>query len=275
MKKLALALVCLVSIAFFASCDPKEGQPTIQVLNETGYVQNNATVNLGEEVNFGFVMASSAVTNKELSTLVVSIDDDPEFTDTIDLTGKFDYKYVGSISYGTAKDEIIGTSVIKAIVTDAAGETATATITLTINQPDQPLEVSNITWKREGSAVPSAEEMATYGLKWGNNYKEVFTTLLPLNDDVQMYVCDGDDFADIETMSDKNAYFTSLAETAQPVENYRKITCNASDDYNDMLAIVNGDNLYLIHITHATITPVYNSNNVYLRTDITIDGKVK
>ena len=272
MKKLALALVCLVSIAFFASCDPKEGQPTIQVLNETGYVQNNATVNLGEEVNFGFVMASSAITNSKLASVIVTIDD--EGWDTVYLDGT-EYTYKDKVTYNAEKDEIIGTSVIKAIVTDAAGETATATITLTINQPDQPLEVSNITWKREGSAVPSAEEMATYGLKWGNNYKEVFTTLLPLNDDVQMYVCDGDDFADIETMSDKNAYFTSLAETAQPVENYRKITCNASDDYNDMLAIVNGDNLYLIHITHATITPVYNSNNVYLRTDITIDGKVK
>ena len=44
MKKLALALVCFASLAFFASC-VKEGQPTIQVINEAGYAQDGATIN--------------------------------------------------------------------------------------------------------------------------------------------------------------------------------------------------------------------------------------
>ncbi|KWW27638.1 MAG: hypothetical protein F083_2973, partial [bacterium F083] len=43
MKKLALALVCIASLAFFASCN-KEGQPTIQVYNgEDGYVMATDT----------------------------------------------------------------------------------------------------------------------------------------------------------------------------------------------------------------------------------------
>ena len=40
MKKLALALVCLVSVAFFASCDPtvEHPEPTIALLTGEGYI---------------------------------------------------------------------------------------------------------------------------------------------------------------------------------------------------------------------------------------------
>ena len=75
MKKLALALVCLVSVAFFASCTP-EGDPTIQVLNEEGYVQSGDVVDVNTDFNFGFVMASNAQTGKELTSLILKIDEE-------------------------------------------------------------------------------------------------------------------------------------------------------------------------------------------------------
>ena len=268
MKKLAFALVCLFSIAFFASCT-QEGQPTIQVYNQEGYVQDGATVNVNEEVNFGFVVASSAVTNSELASLVVKVDD-TEWAN-IDLTGYTEYTYTDYVSYEPERDEILGTSVITAVVTDAAGQTATATITLTINQPDAPIVAQSFSWYRKGSTIPSAEEMANYGLMFGNNYKEVFATILPLNENVQLYLCDGNDFATINTMSEKNAYFTSLAteETGTKIEKYRNVTCNNSADYNDMLAVVYGENLYLIHITRGEIeTGSYG-------TQVTIKGELK
>ena len=269
MKKLALALVCFASLAFFASC-AKEGQPTIQVLNEEGYVVDGQTVDLDEEVNFGFVVASSAVTNKELATLVVKVDD-TEWAN-IDLSGKTEFTYTDKVVYGEEKDEIVGTSVITAVVTDAAGQTATATITLTLNKPDMPLLGMPIEWRREGSNVVAedAEEMAFFGLQWTGSYKEVFATIQPIDANVILYLCDGDDFEGIQTVSDKNAYFTNLAETGTPIEKYRKITTNNSADYNDMLAVVNGENIHLIHITHATINYIPG-----VRTDITITGEVK
>ena len=268
MKKLAFALVCVASLAFFASC-VKEGQPTIQVLNEEGYVQDGKTVNLYEEVNFGFVVASSAVTNSELVSLVVDIDGDEWARE--DLTGKTEYTYRDVVTYEAKKDEIIGTSVITAIVTDAAGQTATATITLTINQPDAPILAQAFSWYRKGNSVPSATEMATYGLKFGDNYKEVFATILPLDENVQLYLCDGNDFATINTMSEKNTYFTNLAaeQTGTKIEKYRNVTCNNSADYNDMLAVVYGENHYLIHITRGEIeTGSYG-------TQVTIKGELK
>jgi hypothetical protein len=267
MKKLALALVCFASLAFFASC-AKEGQPTIQVLNEEGYVLDGQTINVGEEINFGFVVASSAETNKELSTLVVKIDDYEELTDTINLAGMTSYTYKGTISY-SAKDEIIGTSIITAIVTDVAGQTATASINLTINQPDQPLLGSPITWVRRGANNQNAEEMAGYGLQWTGTYKDPFATIKPV-DGAQLYVCDGADYEGIVTMSDKNAYFTNLAETATPAEFYRNIDANASANYDDMLAVIYGDKLTLVHITHAKVESITT-----VGTQITITGELK
>ena len=191
MKKLALALVCLVSVAFFASCDP-EGQPSIAVLQEEGYVESGTTVNVNEEINFGFVCASSPMTLKDLSTLVVNVENfDVEGTSLNsmeyarkDLTGMTEYTYKDVITYNLSKDEIVGTSVITATVTDIDGQAATATITLNINQPELPLFVKPIEWIRKGANVLSAEEMATYGLQWTGTYKAPFATIKPIDRDI-------------------------------------------------------------------------------------------
>ena len=270
MKKLAFALVCLFSIAFFASCT-QEGQPTIQVYNQEGYVQDGATVNVNEEVNFGFVVASSAVTNSELASLVVKVDD-TEWAN-IDLTGYTEYTYTDYVSYEPERDEILGTSVITAIVTDAAGQTATATITLTVNQPDMPLEPQRITWTRKGNNLMDDTEanMASFGLEWPGNWKAVMVTIRPKNNNVILYLCNGADFDDIETMSDKNAYFTRLSETATPIDEYREITTNNTASYNDMLAVVNGENLHLIRINRAEVEYLGSS----IGTQIIITGEAK
>ena len=264
MKKLALALVCLVSVAFFASCTP-EGQPTIQVLAEEGYVVDNQVVDLNTDLNYGFVMASSAETNKDLKQLVVKIDDGEETV--VDLTGMKEYTFRDVIKYTLEAKDIIAESMITATVTDVAGQTATATITLSINE-EQPLFGTTIEWVRKGTNVLSAEEMAGYGLKWTGSYKDVMATLEPI-EGATLYVCNGDDYETIGTMTEKAAYFANLAETATPAQNYRNITTNNSANYNDMLAVVNGENTYLIHITRAEIeTGNYG-------TQITIKGEAK
>ena len=276
MKKLALALVCLVSVAFFASCDP-EGQPSIAVLQEEGYVESGTTVNVNEEINFGFVCASSPMTLKDLSTLVVNVENfDVEGTSLNsmeyarkDLTGMTEYTYKDVITYNLSKDEIVGTSVITATVTDIDGQAATATITLNINQPELPLFVKPIEWIRKGATVLSAEEMETYGLQWTGTYKAPFATIKPI-DGATLYVCNGDDFEGITTLAEKATYFTNLAETAEAVPSYRNIDANQSANYNDMLAVVNGENCYVILVKHAKIETITG-----VGTQITITGEAK
>ena len=58
MKKLALALVCLVSVAFFASCDPEitNPEPTIAVITGENYVYDGQTI----DVNTDYLTAKPA-----------------------------------------------------------------------------------------------------------------------------------------------------------------------------------------------------------------------
>ena len=250
MKKLALALVCFASLAFFASC-VKEGQPTIQVINEAGYAQDGATINVDEEVIFGFVVASSPVTNKELSTLIVKIDDDPEFTDTINLTGKTEFRYEGSITYSYR--EIIDNSIITAIVTDAAGQTATASIKLNINE-EQQLLASTFDWSRRGLTLESAEEMKKVGLDWPGNYRdEVFVTIKPLANCTMYIIEDGNEFNNINTLSQKNNFFSNLIENGTAAAQYKEISAYHEGSYNTMLAVIDAQGDYhLVHFNRAT-----------------------
>ena len=268
MKKLALALVCLASVAFFASCDPvvENPEPTISIIADEGFAQNEAVVNLDTPVQFGFTMASNSQTNKELSSLKVTVDD--AVWASKDLTGMTEYRYVDTVIYTISRDEIIGASVISATVADAAGETATATINLSINQPATPLLSRTIEWVRRGANVLSEEEMAQYGLKWEGTYKAPFATIKPI-DGATLYVCNGDDFANITTDVEKAAYFANLVETGTPAEYYRNVDANQSADYNDMLAVVKGDLRVVIIIKHAQI------ETGSFGTQITITGEAK
>ena len=285
MKKLALALLCLVSVAFFASCEKtvEHPEPGIAILTGdnfiTGTVDQPTVIDYNDEnainLKYGFHVESNAETQKELASLIVTwelTDEDGVsiYADTIDLTGKTSYDYS---DYLFDQRDIItlmdGT--IKAVVTDADNQTNTATIAFTIEMEEEALPIELIEWVRKGANLQgnTEDEMAALGLKWTGSYKEVFATIEPLNDDVMLYLCDGDDFEDIEFMSDKYAYFNKLAETATPIENYRKITTNNSADYNDMLAVVYGEDLILIRINRAEIeTGTYG-------TQITIKGAVK
>ena len=190
MKKLALALVCLVSVAFFASCTP-EGQPTIQILNDEGYVQNNQVLDVNTPYLFGFAVASSTATNKELTSLKVNVEAfDNEGTSTgvtiwadKDLTGLTSYNYVDTLYFTIDREEILGSAVVTAVVTDAAGQTATASFTVSVNNPSLPLVAVDFDWYRLGNTQTG---LAEYGLYWERNAKSPFAQIKPL-ENVTLY----------------------------------------------------------------------------------------
>lgn len=270
MKKLALALMCLVSVAFFASCEKtvEHPEPSIAVLQEEGYVADGDVVDLNTDVQFGFVCAANTETGKKLASLVVKVGDTEWANEN--LSGMNEYTYKGVVKYEPEEKDIIGESVITALLTDEDGKTATATITLSINQPAQPLIGTTIEWIRKGSnLVGNTEtEMAGYGLQWTGSYKDIMATIRPI-DGATMYLCNGDDFATITTVAEKAAYFDNLAENGNAIDKYRNITTNNSANYNDMLAVVNGENTTLVLISRAEIeTGSYG-------TQITIKGEAK
>ena len=288
MKKLALALVCMFSVAFFASCTKtiEHPEPSIAVMTGenfvTGTVDNPTIIDFDDEnaenYKYGFHVESNAETKKDLSSLIVTwewIDEDggiDSYCDTIDLTGQKSYDYSDYVFEQDRDTLTIIDMTVKAVVIDVDNQRNTATLAYKVQMVEDALIGRTIEWVRKADQLQgnTEQEMAAMGLKWTRNYKdEYFATIEPLNENVIMYLCDGDDFDDIVYWSDKYAYFNDLAETAEPVENYRNITTNNDSSYNDMLAVVYGDNLFLVHITYADIeTGSYG-------TQITITGEAK
>ena len=260
MKKLALALVCLVSVAFFASCTP-EGDPTIQVLNEEGYVQSGDVVDVNTDFNFGFVMASNAQTGKELTSLILKIDE--ETPDTLTLTGN-EYTYKGTLHYEFTRDEIIGHSTITAIVTDAAGKTASTSITLSINNPALPLEAVDFEWYRLGNTQTGLEE---YGLYWEKNIKDTHAQIKPL-DGVTLYSFSADKWEAVTTDVEKAALF---ADGAISMTVYNNVSTSADGTYNDVIGTKMADGtLHLINVTKCVIGAFQTQGY-----PITISGQAK
>lgn len=292
MKKLALALVCMFSVAFFASCTKtvEHPEPSIAVktgeLFITGSVDQPTVIDLDDEsaisYKYGFHVESNAETKKALKEMVIVMDVttfeesgqvNDIYYDTIDLTGKTAYDVEEYLFEQERNEILVMEGTIKAFVTDVDNQTNIATVAFRCKVEDtpEPLIGRTIEWIRKGANLQgnTEAEMAAMGLKWTISYKDVFATIEPLNDQVVMYLCDGDDFDDIEFVSQKYEYFANLAENEEPIENYRNIKTEYGAEYNDMLAVVYGEEYYLILIEDAEIeTGSYG-------TQITINGAAK
>jgi hypothetical protein len=290
MKKLALALVCMFSVAFFASCTKtvEHPEPSIAVKTGeyyiTGSVDQPTVIDYYDEsainYKYGFHVEANTETKKELKSLVITTDvtyfeeDGQEqeiYYDTIDLTGKTSYDFEDFLFVQEREIYTALEGTIKAVVTDVDNQTNTATVAFKCEYEYTPVPLvgRTIEWVRRGNNVLSADEMAEFGLMWDITFKAPFATIKPMQN-ATMYLCDGEDFDDIVYEDEKYTYFSNLAETATPVESYRNIDANLEHaDYNDMLAIIYGDKYSLIHINHADVeTGSYG-------TQITIIGEAK
>ena len=261
MKKLALALVCLISVAFFASCSP-EGQPTISVLPGEKYIQNGATVNQGEDFTIGFTMASSIETGAELATLVVSIGD-KEF-ETVTLEGT-EYTYTKTLSL-TLDEETreLPTATISATVTDAKGETATAAIT--INLDEALLVATPFEWNRHGSAAATGN-LAELGLAWNTNEKDEVFAVITAVEGAELYEIPAENWAKVTTTTEKAALFGENG-VAKPIRSYKGVSAFASHTYNDVIATLYNGEYHLVHITEGVVS-------TFKGTDVVIKGESK
>ena len=263
MKKLALALVCFASVAFFASCQQEitNPEPTISVITDEGFVDNDDVVNLEQPIVYGFQMASNSQTKKELKQLSIAsyfidLDGKEELQEEeiIPLTGKTEYRFVDTVMYEITTRDLVGSVKNVATVTDVDGKVKTATLVFDLNQPAQPLISRAINWVRSGQTVENATEtdMANMGLQWTGSYRDIM--------------------AEITTDVEKAEYFASLPEYthATAIDRYRNISAEQSHTYNDMLAVVYNGGCYLIHITYAKVDNLGSAG-----TKITITGDTK
>lgn len=120
MKRNSLFLACCIGLMVFASCKKDPVKPTITLLQGGDYLTENAQVYLNESYTIGFTATGEKLTSVEatltqngtfLYTTALTIDEQPTYTDTFSI-----------------HMEATGTVTITCKVTDAAGQTASASM---------------------------------------------------------------------------------------------------------------------------------------------------
>ncbi|MBR4391193.1 MAG: hypothetical protein IKT08_03700 [Bacteroidales bacterium] len=256
MKKLALALVCLFSVAFFASCDPEETvvenpEPSIAVLDIEGYLNEGFEANINTPYPFGFVMASNPETGKELASLTISTvqGEYEEVYNTLTISGT-EYEYRDTIMWELSRDEFLGTVTIKATVTDVDNQSKTSTMTISVFNPALPLLTSPFEWYRLGNTQTGLDE---FGLYWENNQKATHAQIKP-KDGVQMFFFEPEVYDATTTDIEKASLFNNAVETMHPQPVYNNVSTSANGTYNDVIGTIDAEgNTHLIHITKCVI----------------------
>jgi len=281
MKKLALALVCFASVAFFASCQPENPEPTIAVMSGenyvTGTVENPTIIDINDpdaiNLKYGFHVESNAQTKKELASLKLSVEEiysEGTFTydTTIDLTGKTSFDFSDFI-FDQEERNIIAEATIKAVVTDVNNQTNTATIAMKLDQTAVELVEEDFEWYRLGNTITGLDE---YGLVWKGNYeRDYYAKLIPA-DGVKLFIFDSEDWTETTTDIEKAALFNAAMETQHAVDEYWNVNVTqANMTYDDVIGTVMPDGtLHLIHVTKSHAQSIPNEG-----TAVTINGQSK
>ena len=275
MKKLALALICLVSVAFFASCDPEitDYAPTATVVRGAEYVSgtidNPTIIALDDNTNYkyGFNFAANALSRQALSTVTIVMQYTMADGTTgssevnIDVKGKMTYDYEQYV-FEQSKT-MYDAFTVTATVTDAVGEEQTATIAYKVEVEDN-LVAQPFKWERYNGA--NGTGLAEFGLKWNDNIQRAFYAIIKPLEGAKLYnITNTSTWDDIKTAADKNAFFAEQL-PAFDISQFGDIVLGNTTPNFLLATVYNGQN-YLIHITKTTAT-----NRAW---DYTIEGEYK
>ena len=259
MKKLALALVCLVSVAFFASCTPEvqNPEPSIAIMTGENFVYDGQTVDLGVTYSIGFRATSNDQTKKELAkfnlnaslyetdgTLIFSNDS------IIPASGTEFVFQNNNLVFEHNVRELIGKAIFTATITDVDGKVKSTTLTVNINQPAQPLVSRTFEWYRLGNTITGLDE---FGLSWKGNYpKDTYAKLVP-QDGVKLFIFEAKDWNEVTTDLEKAAFFNKAIETLHTADEYFEVNVTQMDmTYNDVIGTIMPDGTcHLIHVTQS------------------------
>ena len=267
MKKFALALLCIVSVAFFASCskdEDKAGNPTINFVQDEGYISSGDTIEALTPYMFG-IQAKSNETTKELLTkcfIQVLRGEERVYDTLVDNINQNQYNFDGQIALPEGDYTIIAT------VHNDKDMTAECRMTITSVVTDTPLEVKDFTWNRHGG--DDATGLAEYGLEWTSNLKDVFAQIKPM-DGYTLYELNSEDWTNTQTINEKTLLLTNVATEGQSIPVFNKISAfTPASNLDYVLATINFTT-YDAHILHITSSEV----TTFKGTDVKIFGQAK
>lgn len=253
MKKLALALVCLIGVAFLSSCDPKNvvenPEPSIAFMTGDTYIQDGDVLDYYGVYQFGVRAASNPETLQDLARFVIKFKSgevEDTLLDTV-ISGKEfsfeDYIYF----YDEEEKTIIGSFELIAEVTDAAGEKNAISMSCDVDW-DETLEAVPFEWRRDNGADGTGLE--AFGLKWTKNVNNKTVAVIEPLEGATLVTFDPEDWTKTTTITEKYNLFT---EQVFGIAEYKEISTTASHDYDLVIGTIYNDEVNLIHITHCEV----------------------
>jgi len=271
MKKLSF-LIGLFAIAgvIFTSCskdedtNPEDLKPTITFKTGTGLTSSDVTMDQGDSITIGILATANSNSGAKLQRvrIYMIVDNNPQsaIVDTSFNESNFSANY--TITFPDVVD-----GKLYAEVTDKDNLKSEVSINVTVNSATTPLAAAeDLTWERVGGSGNPSTGLDMFGLKWTSNGKKVDAKIT--KDGADKFVkLDAAMWTSIETVED----LMTAVNDGTDMDTYTGISADASNDYDEVLAVMNNDEYYIIHLTHADVV----SPNSFGGTTITIDGMYK
>lgn len=241
MKKLVLALVCLVSVAFFASCEKEAGNPTINFVQGEGYISSDDTIAAGTEFMLG-IQAKSNETTQELLTdcrILIISNEETLFDTLVSNINQNQYNFDGQVALPE------GIYTISATVRNTAGNSAECRMTITSVTFDTPIEAHDFEWFRWGNHEQHGLE--EFGLYWDRNRNAI---ILPTEGTTLFTGFTKEQWDAVNTQNEKAAFILEALENPQyAATEYTGISTNGSGPVGDVILTLTADgNSHLIYI---------------------------
>ena len=253
MKKLALALVCLLGVAFLTSCDPKNvvenPEPSITFMTGDTYIQDGDVLDYYGVYQFGVRAASNPETLEDLARLIISynsedVEEPIALIDTL-ISGK-EFSFEDYIYFADEKTIIASFELIAEVI-DVAGEKKSISMKCDVDWDDT-LEATPFEWRRDDGGAGTGLEK--FGLKWTTNVNDKSHAVIEPLEDATLMVFDPDDWKNVNTVTEKVNLFT---EHSIAITQYESISTSASSDYDLVIGTIYNEETYLIHITHCDV----------------------
>ena len=242
MKKLVLALVCLVSVAFFASCEKEAGIPTINFTSGEGYISTDATIEAMTPFMFGIQAKANPTTLEPLTkcTLQVFTNEETKVVDTmfvIDNQPQFNFDAQITLPEGVYS--------FVATVYNDKDMTNECRMTITSVTFDTPIEASDFEWFRWGNHEQHGLE--EFGLYWDRNRNAI---ILPTDGTTLFTGFTKEQWDAVNTQNEKAAFILEALENPQyAATEYTGISTNGSGPVGDVILTLTADgNSHLIYI---------------------------
>jgi hypothetical protein len=240
---------------------PVDLTPTLTFIGGAGYTDADATLDAGSTFKVGINAAENAESKKNIETFKVvrTFNNVPVTVYEENDINEPNYTWEDDL---TANAEV-GEERWSFTVTDKDGLSKELAINITTEAATTPLgNAEALTWERV--AGNPATGLAMFGLKWENNLKEVMAVIEKDGADkfVQLTPANWTDFTTVEELA-------AAVEDADDMDEYKGISAEVNQTYDEVLATMYNGEYYLIHLTEATIDVQVAG------TTITITGEYK